>query len=72
MDGNNITGSVNLIVKNLSPNVLCKEKYTQSRKICEVSNDTKCSHIRQLRVMKRKIVTTEAGAFGPVFGHCHL
>ena len=54
--GNNITCFVNLIVKNLSPN-LRKEKYTQPRKIY------------QLRVMEMK---TEAGAVGVIFGPGHL
>ena len=49
---------VNSTVKNLSLNP-CKEKYTQSRKICQM-------FAYQLRVMEIKITTTEAGAVGPI------
>ena len=35
---------LNSTAKNLSLN-LCKEKYTRSRKICQLSNDTKCSRV---------------------------
>jgi len=42
MGGSDITCFVNLIVKKLSPN-LRKEKYSWSRKICQLSNETKCS-----------------------------
>ena len=55
MGSHNITCFVNSIVNNLSQN-LCKEKYTQSRQICQQSNDTKCSC-----VMEIKMFTTEAG-----------
>ena len=46
--------------------------YIQSRKIYQLCNDTKCSRVGWLRVIEMTIVTTEAGAFGPIFGPGHL
>ena len=44
MGSNWITSFVNSTVKNMSLN-LRKEKYTRSRKICQLSNDIKVSHV---------------------------
>ena len=69
MGSNCITCFLNLTAKNLSLN-LRKEKYTQSRKICQLSNDQILAC--QFSVMEMKIVTTEAGPYGPIFSSGHL
>ena len=66
-----ITCFLNSTAKNLSLN-LSKKKYTRHRKLCQLSNDTKCSRVSLVHMMEMKIVTTEAGAFGPIFGPGHL
>ena len=67
MGSNNITCFVNSIVKNLSLN-LCKENIHDLEKCVSYPIMFVC----QLRVMKIKIGTTEASAFGPIFAPGHL
>ena len=70
MGSNCITVFLNSTAKDLSLN-LRKEKDTRSRQICQLCNDKK-NFACQFSVIEMKIVTTEAGAFGPIFGPGHF